>query len=270
MRNLFEARDLAVKLSRQVGYKLKQALELRQELVVSNKAGSELVTDLDIWAEKVLVEEIKRSYPFDQILAEENTLGLAVSEQEALRSYTWVIDPIDGTTNFISGLPHVAVSIAMLAEGVRTVAVVHDVAGELTYSAIKAEGAWVDSTALRVSSNKDFSKTIIATGCQAKRLKKYPELKSAYDKFFSQARDVRILGSAALEQCWVASGKLDAYFEMGLRPWDVAAGSLIVEEAGGLSLNPLEPENKEFSSFSSSFLFCANSEISSEIRGYLG
>ena len=186
-----------------------------------------VVSNIDVDSEKVITDLIKEHYPKHQVLAEEGGL------QQKDSSYKWIIDPLDGTTNYIHGFPFFAVSIALEFEGSVIAGVVHDpVRNDLFYGE-KGKGAFLNGNPLHVSENSELGQALLATGFSYD-FRESPD--NNFDHFFHFSRSaqaVRRTGSAALDLCYVAAGHFDGFWEMKLSPWDVAAGSLLVEESGG-------------------------------------
>ena len=187
-----------------------------------------LVTEVDKASEKHIKEFIQKKYPSHSILAEES------GESKKDSEYLWVIDPIDGTTNFAHGLPIFSVSIG-LQKNDRTIAgVVYDVMQDITYTAEEGSGAYADSQRISVSKSDKLSRSVVVTGFPY-NISDNPE--NALEKLtalIKTARGIRRLGSAAIDLCYVAKGVFDGFWEVYLNPWDICAGKLIVEEAGGL------------------------------------
>lgn len=244
---------LAVKAAKVVGERILESVSKMETVRVDFKSPTDLVTEIDIWAEKIIVEMIKEQFPSHQILGEESAADSLQSKDYA-NGFCWVLDPIDGTTNFVSGIPHSAVSVAVMENGESVVAVIFDPFRNELFTAIKGGGAFLNAEPIKVSAENKLGKSVVATGYPYGRVQDWPKLEPIYNLFFRESRDMRVFGAAVLDQCWVACGRLDAFFEMGLKPWDVAAGSLIVQEAGGVSGNPLE-SGDDFSSFANNFLF---------------
>ncbi len=187
-----------------------------------------IVTDIDKASEKHIKEFIRKKYPSHSILAEEG------GETKNNPEYLWVVDPIDGTTNFAHGLPIFSVSIGLQKNGETIAGVVYDVMQDVTYSAEKGGGAFANSKKINVSTNDKLSRSVLVTGFPynisdnpGNALEKFSELTKA-------SRGIRRLGSAAIDLCYVAKGVFDGFWEVYLHPWDICAGKLIVEEAGGL------------------------------------
>ena len=189
---------------------------------------SNLVTEVDKASEKLITGFVKKKFPSHGILAEEG--GSYNKESEFL----WVIDPIDGTTNFAHGLPIFSVSIGLQKNGKTIAGVVYDVMNDITYSAELGSGAFANSEKISVSKNDKLSRSVLVTGFPY-NIAENPE--NALGKFVALttvARGIRRLGSAAIDFCYLARGVFDGFWEVQLHPWDVCAGKLIAEEAGGL------------------------------------
>lgn len=194
---------------------------------VDHKGEVDLVTEADRESEAAIVGVLRRVFPFHDILAEEKDWGRQISR------YRWIIDPLDGTTNFAHGFPWFAISIALEVEGSITCGAVFNPFHRELFYAEKGQGAWMNDIPLRVSSISRLEDALVATGFPYDR-KRSPV--NNYDHFinFQQAAQAcRRAGAASLDLVCTAAGRLDGYWEMKLKPWDVAAGKLIVEEAGG-------------------------------------
>lgn len=187
-----------------------------------------LVTQADKESEKAIIEFIKKKYPLHGILAEES--GSHNNESD----YLWVIDPLDGTSNFAHGLPIFSVSIGLQFKREIVAGVVYDIMRDKLYSAEKGSGAFKDNVRISVSKNSIIEKSFLVTGFPY-NINENPE--NAFEKFIAMtksARAVRRLGSAAIDFCYVAEGVFDGFWEVHLNPWDICAGKLLVEEAGGV------------------------------------
>lgn len=187
-----------------------------------------IVTDIDKASEKHIKEFIQKNFPSHSILAEEGGETLNNSE------YLWVVDPLDGTTNFAHGLPIFSISIGVQKDGKTIMGVVYDIMQDITYAAEKGGGAFADSQRINVSKNDNLAHSVLVTGFPY-NISDNPE--NALEKFTSltrASRGIRRLGSAAIDFCYVARGVFDGFWEVYLHPWDMCAGKLIVEEAGGL------------------------------------
>ena len=196
------------------------------EQAIRYKGEVDLVTEVDEKAERVIKEILVGAFPSYGMLAEE---GGRVSGGGDAR---WIVDPLDGTTNFAHGLPIFAVSIALERAGEVVLGVVHDPIREETYVAERGRGATLNGEPIRVSDTDGLIRALIATGFPYDRAE-MPEALELFGRFAALTRGMRRLGATALDLCYVAAGRLDGYYERGIWPWDIAAGSLILEEASG-------------------------------------
>ena len=228
------------RLAREAGQIIARA---RQENNFSRsmKAGAELVTSADLAADQLICERINEHFPDHAILSEESSPDF---DYESFEAPLWVIDPIDGTVNFAHGHHMVAVSIAFVDRGEAQVGVVHAPFLDETFLGIRNQGAWCNEQALRASDCQDLSAALIATGFPYRR-DQSGQLKTRIGRVIDHCRDVRRLGSAALDICWVACGRLDGYYE-NVSPWDMAAARLIALEAGANCghLHPLPADRR--------------------------
>jgi myo-inositol-1(or 4)-monophosphatase len=199
------------------------------ELHIDTKSATiDLVTEVDRACEALIVEGIQSARKNDAILAEE---GHGRDAPDA--AIRWIIDPLDGTTNFAHGFPRFCVSIGIEQEGERVVGIVYDPLLDERFEAVRGEGAWLGSRRLRVSHETELGRSLVATGFAYDVHRSEDDNLESFRNVVKNARGIRRDGSAALDLCYVAAGRLDAYWELKLHPWDVAAGFLIVEEAGG-------------------------------------
>jgi myo-inositol-1(or 4)-monophosphatase len=197
---------------------------------VTYKGEVDIVTEVDEQAERVIKEILLGAFPTYGMLAEE---GGWLSGQEDIR---WIVDPLDGTTNYAHGLPIFCVSIALEKSGEVVLGVVHDPMREETYVAERGEGSTLNGEPIRVSDTDEPIRALIATGFPYDRAQ-MPEALDLFGSFEVLSRGMRRLGATALDLCYVASGRLDGYYERGIWAWDIAAGGLILEEAGGKVTN---------------------------------
>jgi len=232
--DLPEALALAVQLAQQAGMVLAEAQQAPERLGTSSKGvRRELVTVADRAAEHVVVEGLLRRFPDHAVLAEEGALtkaGIASGES----AHCWIVDPLDGTTNFVHGLPVYSVSIGLAHRGAVVLGVVHAPALGLTFAAARGLGATRNGAPIRCSTTADLADALLATGFAYRRNEPgRDDNTTRFRRALMACRDVRRLGSAALDLCLVASGSFDGYWELDLSPYDVAAGACIVQEAGG-------------------------------------
>lgn len=191
------------------------------------KGRANLVTEADVKVQQTVLNVIKKNFPQHDFLAEEDGLKNTHSD------YLWVIDPIDGTTNFAHSFPHFGVSIALFYKNEPILGGVYDVMNNELFIARKGKGATLNGKKIRVSNVKKLADSLLVTGFPYNRAERMTELLPTFETFLLNSHDVRRLGAASLDFCWVAAGRLDGYWEDNLNPWDVAAGALILAEAGG-------------------------------------
>ncbi len=196
--------------------------------VGTKSTATDMVTEADRAAEALLIERLLGARPGDGFVGEEGTLETGSS------GVRWVVDPLDGTTNFIYGIPAYAVSVAAEAEGEAVAGVVHDVAHGLTYAAAAGRGATCNGRPVRVRAGASLSTALVATGFAYDAARR-GEQAAVLTRVLPRVRDIRRMGSAALDLAHVACGVLDGYYEYRLNAWDIAAGGLLVREAGGLT-----------------------------------
>lgn len=199
-----------------------------ENLQVTKKGPGDFVSSADHYAEKILVKELQKAYPKYCFLLEE---GEEIIGEDSERR--WVIDPLDGTTNFLHGIPHFAISVALEHKGKVIAGVVYDVMKDELFWAAEGKGAWLENRRLYVSGRKNLDEILILTDPPLPATPHIEKSIQIYARAVSHASSVRGFGSAALSLAYVAAGRADAYIEYGLKPWDVAAGIILVEEAGG-------------------------------------
>ena len=200
-------------------------------MAVEKKGVIDLVTETDREIERDFRDLIARRFPGHEVLGEEYS---PAADRHRVPAVCWIFDPIDGTTNFAHGLPIFCASLALEVEGELVVAAVYDPNRAELFTAQRGAGAWLNGAPLRVSSAATLIDSLLCTGFPYDVQEKPEELVGLFGHFLGKSRAVRRLGSAAIDLCYVAAGRLDGFWEMHLGPWDVAAGALIVQEAGGL------------------------------------
>ncbi|PZU18864.1 MAG: inositol monophosphatase [Stenotrophomonas sp.] len=219
-----------VKAARLAGNVLLRNINKLEALNVVQKGRMDYASEVDADAEKVIVKELKRAYPEYGIFGEEGGI-------QGVNRMMWVIDPLDGTSNYLRGFPHYCVSIALVENGEPTDAVIFDPLRNELFTASKGNGAVLNDRRLRVADRKDLEGTMIHTGFAPRERSRASTQLKTVDTLLVQAEDVRRTGSAALDLAYVACGRADAYFEAGVKAWDIAAGVLLVREAGGKVCN---------------------------------
>ena len=205
---------------------------LGREIRVAKKSAIDLVTEIDVEIERQFRVMIADRFPDHVVLGEEFGTGPDPADVSAGR-YTWVFDPIDGTTNYAHGLPIFCSSLALEIDGRAEAAAVYDPTRRELFTAERGEGAYLNGSRLSVSTTGELIDALLVTGFPYDVHQQTADLVGLFGAFLGQARAVRRLGSAALDLCYVAAGRFDSFWEQHLRPWDVAAGALIVTEAGG-------------------------------------
>jgi len=222
--------NVAVKAARAAGSIINRAALDVERLQITAKGVNDFVTEVDQAAELAVIEVLLTAYPGHAILAEESGRQHGAKHSE----YLWIIDPLDGTTNFIHGLPVYAVSIALAFRGKVEQAVVYDPSRNDLFFASKGRGAFLNDRRLRVSKRIRIADALIGTGFPFRKGDNLARYMKMMEAVMSQCAGLRRPGAAALDLCYVAAGWYDGFFETGLSPWDVAAGSLMITEAGGL------------------------------------
>jgi myo-inositol-1(or 4)-monophosphatase len=222
--------NIAIKAARSAGAIINRASLDLDRLQVNTKAPNDFVTEVDHAAEAAIIDTLLGAYPGHGILAEESGSQRGAKDSD----YVWIIDPLDGTTNFIHGLPTYAVSIALSFRNQIQQAVVYDPARNDLFFASKGRGAFLNDKRLRVAKRTRIAEALIGTGFPFRAGDDADRYLKLFATVMKSCAGMRRPGAAALDLCYVAAGWYDAFFETGLSPWDVAAGSLLVTEAGGL------------------------------------
>lgn len=218
--------NIAVKAARTASKTIVQSLNRLYELEIAEKVKNDFVTNIDKLAEQQIIETILTAHPDHSILAEESD----PIEKEAPQ---WIIDPLDGTANFIHGFPHFAISIAYRVNNKIEHGVIYDPVNEELFTASRGAGAALNNKRIRVSECVKLEKALVGTGLPFKSPKLFPQYMQTANIIYPQVSDIRRTGSAALDLAYLAAGRLDGYWEQGIEIWDIAAGSLMVKEAGG-------------------------------------
>jgi myo-inositol-1(or 4)-monophosphatase len=230
MHSLHPMLHTAVKAARRAGAVINRAAHDLDALAITTKRHNDFVTEVDRAAEEAVIDVLRRAYPDHAILAEESGESGADGKSE----YRWIIDPLDGTTNFIHGFPQYAVSIGLEHRGIVTQAVVYDPGRNELFTASRGRGAFLNDRRIRVSRRLHLKDALIGTGFPFRDLGHLDEYLRMFRAMTEQTAGVRRAGAAALDLAYVAAGRLDGFWEIGLAPWDMAAGSLLIIEAGGL------------------------------------
>ncbi len=219
--------NTAIKAARRAGKVIMRHYDRLDRLAVESKGYNDYVTEVDRMAEAEIVGVLRSAYPDHGVLAEE-------SGQHAGNDYLWIIDPLDGTTNYMHGYPQFAVSIALHYQGKPHQAVVFDPLHNELYTASRGVGAQLNDRRIRVSATNRLERSLLGTGFPFKTMMHLESWINTFRTLLPETSGVRRAGSAALDLAHVACGRLDGFWEFGLSPWDMAAGCLLIEEAGGL------------------------------------
>lgn len=219
--------NVASRAARAAGHVILRYMNRLDSLNVVEKQRMDFASEVDRMAEAEVIRELRRAYPRHAILAEE-------SGETGKGPLQWVIDPLDGTHNYLRGIPHFCVSIAMLDHGEPMYAVVYDPLRDELFTASKGDGAYLNDRRIRVAKRETLAGAMIGTGFPFRQRQHLDTQLAMTRALLAEAEDIRRSGSAALDLAYVAAGRYDAYFEFGLKPWDIAAGCLLVQEAGGI------------------------------------
>ena len=222
--------NVAVEAAHAAAHIMRRQMQHVEAIPVERKARHDYVSEVDRACEAEIVREIKRFYPDHAFLCEEG--GVSGDSNTV-----WIIDPLDGTSNYLHGLPHFAVSIAQQVDGRTEHAVVYDPIRDELFTASRGSGSYMNNKRIRVSARNGMEGAILATAFPFRRRDRLQAYARVFQSVFAKVEDFRRAGTASLDLAWVAAGRMDGYFEVGLQAWDVAAGALLVREAGGVVLD---------------------------------
>lgn len=269
---LNQAFDLGLNLARKIGLKIKEVVLTDDvDLNIQTKSNfADIVTDFDLWSENEITAAVKKAFPHHIVYGEEYHKELCKKEnktsEEIFNNHScWIIDPIDGTNNFANKIPHCCLSICFLHKGERLFGIVYEPFRDEIFTAIKGKGAKLNNKKISVSSRATLKDSIIGTFYPSNRFEKWDEYKDTFEKIVLSCRNMRSLGAAVIDLCWIACGRLDACFFYAAKPWDMAAASLIIEEAGGKLASYPKITNQEFSIIGDFFL-AANILVFEELK----
>ncbi|SIQ13531.1 myo-inositol-1(or 4)-monophosphatase [Aeromonas sp. RU39B] len=252
--------NIAVRAARNAGQVIVKAFSQPENIEAMQKGSNDFVTNVDREAEAAIIYTIKKSYPEHSIIGEESG-EVAGSNAD----YQWIIDPLDGTTNFIKGIPHFCVSIALRVKGRTEQAVVYDPIRDELFTATRGSGAQLNGYRIRTGKAKDLAGTVLATGFPSKQKHQIEPYLKMFQALFIECSDIRRAGSAALDLAYVAAGRVDGFWEMGLKPWDTAAGELLAREAGAIVTDFVGGHNYE----NSGNIVAGNPRVVKEMLGKL-
>lgn len=219
--------NIAIRAARQAGTIISRSVERLDTISVKTKAHNDFVSEIDFKAEQEIIDVIRKAYPNHGFLAEE-------SGSQPGDEYIWIIDPLDGTTNFIHGFPQFAVSIALQHKGKLDQAVIYDPVRDELFTASRGSGAQLNNHRIRVTKRNDLEGALLGTGFPFKQQQNLDVYLKTFKALFPETAGIRRAGAASLDLAYVASGRLDGFWELGLSKWDMAAGILLIQEAGGL------------------------------------
>ncbi|MGY5452874.1 inositol-1-monophosphatase [Agarivorans sp. MS3-6] len=244
--------NIAVRAARNAGKVVTQAYEQLDKVEATAKGANDYVTNVTSASEKSIIDTIRNAFPEHSFVSEKIGLSKGTDDE-----YQWVVNPLDGTTNFIKGIPHFAISIALRVRGKTEHAVVYDPLRNELFAASRGKSAQLDGYRLRVNKAKDLEGTLIASGFPYRR-KHYTESYTAmFGAIFAECDDIRSSGSPALDIAYVAAGRYDGFFRLNLKPWEIAAGELLVREAGAIVTDVAG--NTDF--YQSGNVVCANPKV---------
>lgn len=249
--------NIAVRAARRAGSLIARNIDRIDRLAIDEKGRNDLVTEIDRQAEREIIDVITKVHPRHSILAEESGAKPGREETE------WIIDPLDGTSNFVRGLPHFAVSIGIRIRKKLEHGVILDPLRQEIFTVSRGTGARLDDRRIRVSAKDSLAGAMIGTGFANRGHQRIDHHIEGLAALLDAGAEFRQGGSAALELAWVAAGRLDGYWETGLSPWDIAAGALLVQEAGGLVSEP----NGGSDYLNSGRILAANPKVLREMAG---
>jgi myo-inositol-1(or 4)-monophosphatase len=252
--------EIAMRAAREAGVILQEYAA--RGFQITNKGRINLVTEADLASERHIKDLISSHFPTHRILAEESG---ASADTETPGDYCWIIDPLDGTTNFSHGFPCYAVSLGVEHRGVMVAGVIYDPTRNEMFAAEQGAGATLNGERLRVSDIDHLERALLVTGFPYDVRERMDVYLPAWRKFLERAQGVRRLGAAAIDMCAIAAGRMDGFWELGLHAWDTAAGWIIIEEAGGLVT---KMDGSPFDNYSASLL-CTNGKIHEEMLAVL-
>ena len=246
--------NIAIQAARQASKHILRGFDQLDRVKITEKSANDFVSDIDIEAEKIIIELIQQAYPSHSILSEEH--GLIEGDE-----YCWIIDPLDGTANFIHGIPHFAVSIAVKKGKETIIGMIYDPIRNELFTATHGAGAHINSRRIRVSTISSLKQALVGTGFPFRSKQHVGPYLTTFNNLLPDVSDIRRAGSAALDLAYVACGRLDGFWEASLESWDMAAGVLMIQEAGGF----LCDFNKEKHYLDNGNIIAANGKLFKEL-----
>lgn len=221
--------NIAIRAARNAGKVIVKGYENLESVEVEEKSLNDYVSSVDKEAEVAIIGTLRKSYPDHSFIAEESGIDNGKDTD-----HQWIIDPLDGTTNFIHGIPHFAVSIALKIKGRTEIGIVFDPIRNELFSAVRGQSAQINGYRTRTSTVAKLPGTLLATGFPFKQKYNLEAYLNIFQDLFNDVADMRRSGSAALDLAYVAAGRMDGFWEFGLKPWDIAAGELLLKESGAM------------------------------------
>lgn len=220
--------NIAIQASRLASKMILRNMDSMDKINITEKSRNDFVTEVDKLSEEIIINEIHKNYPNHAILGEES------GEHPSNDDFCWIIDPLDGTRNFVHGFPQFSISIAVMKKNQLETGLVYDPIRQELFTATRGQGAYLNSRRIRVSGIRKIEVALIGTGLPFRNKENTQQYFGVLEKVFTHCGDIRRAGSAALDLAYVAAGRLDGFWESNLKIWDVAAASLMIKEAGGL------------------------------------
>ena len=218
--------NMGIRAVRSAGDFIIQCMDRMQGIEVAEKSRNDFVSEVDRRAERIILDVLSKAYPDHAILAEE-------SGEQGESEYRWIIDPLDGTTNYLHGFPQFAISVALEHKGVLDQGIIYDPLRQELFTASRGEGAWLNDRRMRVSRRDSLEGALIGTGFPFRSLNRLDTYLDVFRQLTAVVAGIRRPGAASLDLAYVATGRLDGFWEYGLEQWDIAAGTLLIREAGG-------------------------------------
>lgn len=247
--------NIGIRAAHAAGDQIVRYLDRARDMDIQEKSRNDFVTEIDKYAEAIIIETILKAYPNHGILAEE-------SGEQNKSEYQWIIDPLDGTTNYLHGFPQFAVSIALSYRGILDQAVIYDPLRQELFTASKGEGAYLNKRRIRVSNRKSLEGALLGTGFPFGDNDKLEEFIASFRAIFPMTAGIRRAGAASLDLAYVACARLDGFWEFGLKPWDIAAGALLIIESGGMISGIMQKEDY----LQEGNIIAGNSKIHQELK----
>jgi myo-inositol-1(or 4)-monophosphatase len=267
--DISKIKTVAEDVVREIGQRMRDTIDSGGPTGVSTKGRADFVTEVDIWAESRIAAVVAENFPEHLLIGEETSASLRAETGKSLdelgaKGVCWVVDPIDGTANFVNSIPLSVVSIGVLAQGRQVYGIVYDPARDELFHAEAGYGAYLNDKKISVSSKSELAESVIGTGFPHDRVERWDRYREVHEALMLTAGKVRMLGATALELCWLACGRLDGFLEYHPQPWDVAGATIIAREAGACVESFVDKPGADYSVFSKSVI-AANKDVLAEL-----